>query len=214
MLRKSLTLVVLGIALLIVPLMSACSSDPEPTPTSVPASDVSITGAWARPAAMITDEGDAMALDGMDMGDTATGDDSMAMGDDDDSMSDMGMDHDAMPMKGPAGGTGAVYFMLTNSGNADDTLVEVIDIHVEAPGDFSEMVELHETSMNDGVMKMQKLEVGIPVPAGESVELKPGGFHVMIMNIKRSLTPGDEVTLRLRFASGEIQTVVAEVREL
>jgi copper(I)-binding protein len=201
MLRKSLTLVVLGVALLIVPLMSACSSDPEPTvvptATPVPAPDVSITGAWARPAAMIAEDDDAM--DGMDMDD-----DSMAMGDADDSM----------PMKGPAGGTGAVYFMLTNSGNADDTLVEVIDIQIEAPGDFSEMVELHETTMTDGVMKMQKLDAGIPVPAGESVELKPGGFHVMIMNIKRSLVPGDEVTLRLKFASGDEQTVVAEVREL
>jgi periplasmic copper chaperone A len=62
------------------------------------------------------------------------------------------------------------------------------------------------------VMKMQKLEDGIHIPAGETVELKPGGFHVMIMNIKRSLVPGDEVTLSLQFASGSEETIVAEVR--
>ena len=207
MFRKSINLGILAMALLIVPLMSACSSDPEPTvvptATTIPAPDVSIAGAWARPAAMIiADDG---ATDDMDMAG-----DSMAMGDDADSMDDM--DNDSMPMSGPMGGTGAVYFTLTNSGDADDTLVAITDIKIEALGDFSDMVELHETIMTDGVMKMQKLAAGIHIPAGETVELKPGGFHVMIMNIKRSLTPGDEVTLNLQFESGAAQTVVAEVR--
>jgi len=190
MFRKPITFGVLAMALLIVPLMSGCASDPEPTvvptATTVPAPDVWIASAWARPAAMITDDDGAMA--GMDMAD------------------------DSMAMSGPMGGTGAVYFTLTNSGNADDTLVAVTGIKVEVAGDFSDMVELHETSMTDGVMKMQKLDAGIHIPAGETVELKPGGFHVMIMNIKRSLKPGDEVKLSLLFESGAEQTVVAEVR--
>ncbi len=190
MFRKSISLGELAMALLIVPLMSACSSDPEPTvvptATTIPAPDVSVTGAWARPAAVVTDDDGAMT--GMDMED------------------------DSMPMKGPMGGTGAVYFTLSNSGDAGDTLVAVTGIKVEVAGDFSDMVELHETSMTDGVMKMQKLDAGIHIPAGETVALKPGGFHVMFMNIKRSLTPGDEVTLSLLFESGAEQTVVAEVR--
>jgi len=202
MFRRTITLGVLALALLIVPLMSACSSDPDPTavPTATiaPAPDVSISDAWARPAAMVTEDGDAMA--GMDMAG------------DKEPMGNMAMDDDPMPMSGPKSGTGAVYFTLTNSGNASDRLVEVTDIRVEAPSDFSDMVELHETVMTDGVMKMQKLDLGIHVPAGETVELKPGGLHVMVMNIKRSLTPGDQVTLELRFESGAQQTVVAEVR--
>ncbi len=185
------------LAALIVPVMAACSTDEDPTATPIPAEpapSISISDAWARPAAMLEGE--------MEMED-----DSMGMSMEDDSM-DMGS-----TSHGPAGGTGAVYFVMTNSGDANDTLIEVTKIQVESAGDLSDMVELHQSSMNDGVMKMEKLDAGIPVPAGQTVELKPGGLHVMMMNIKRDLTPGDEITLDLRFASGTEQTVVAEVRE-
>lgn len=186
MIRKITTLVAIALAVLILPLMAACSSDPEPT--AVPAADIEITDAWARPAAMI------MADDSMDMGD-----DDMDMG-------------ESMAM-GPAGGTGAVYFKMTNSGDAPDTLIKVIDAKVQTTGDLSGMVELHETTMADGVMTMHKLDAGMKVLAGATVELKPGGLHVMMMNIKRELKPGDTVTLVLGFESGDEKTITAEVRE-
>jgi copper(I)-binding protein len=237
MFRKLMTLGMITVVVLVLSVMAACSTDdesvstntaiPAAKPTSIPTSTVApdpapsiaVTGAWGRPAAMIVAEdatmsgmdmsGDSMsvsdnedAMSGMDMGG-----DSMSMGDDNDTMS--GMDGKSMPM----GGTGAVYFTMTNSGDADDKLVEVLGLKVESEGDLSDMVELHETTMTDGVMKMEKLESGIEVAAGDSVELKPGGLHVMFMNIKRDLVPGDEVTLVLRFESGVEQTIVAEVRE-
>jgi len=230
MLRKAITLSVLTMAALIAPLMAACSTDTESTATPIvtllePKPNISVTAAWARPAAMIKDQSDAMPV--TDMGsDPMMGmddmDPMMAAGDKD-NMPMMGMDSDsmmgdmdAMPMMGgssPKGGSGAIYFVLTNDGDADDTLVEVVDAMIVKPGDFSDVIELHQTIMNDGVMKMERLPAGIHVPAGESVELKPGGLHVMILDIKRSLTPGDEVSLVLRFASGAEQKITVEVRE-
>lgn len=195
------------LAVLIVPVMAACSTDADPTATSIPAepvANVAISDAWARPAAMLAGE--------MEM---EMENDSMSMSlEDDESMSGMDMGDDSMAMShGPAGATGAVYFVMINSGNADDTLVEVTKIQVDSARDLSDIVELHESSMTDGVMRMEKLDAGIQVPAGQTVELKPGGLHVMMMNTKRDLTPGDEITLGLRFESGSEQTVVAEVRE-
>ena len=211
MLRKAITLSLLAVAALIAPLMAACSTETEPTAIPIiatvePNPSVSVTAAWARPAAMIAYQADA---DSMAMSGDKEDSPMMDMDSDSTTMGDM----DAMPMMGPKGGTGAVYFVLTNDGDADDTLVEIIDIMIEYPSDFSDIVELHQTLMNDGVMKMEKLPSGIPVPAGESVELKPGGLHVMILDIKRSLNPGDEVSLVLRFASGVEQKVTAEVRQ-
>lgn len=131
----------------------------------------------------------------------------------DDKPMDMGGDMPAMGGHGPASGTGAIYFTIENSGDADDMLVEVFDLMVESAGDLSDVIELHETSMADGVMKMQKLETGIAVPAGETVLLKPGGLHVMLMQIKRSLEPGDVVSLGLRFQSGTEEMITAEVQQ-
>jgi copper(I)-binding protein len=168
-------------------LLAACGS-PEPAPAPLPKADITITDAWARPAAMVKEESSGM--DGMSSMDAST---SMA-----------GMSH--------GGGSGAAYFTMTNAGDAADTLVEVLDARIDAPGDVAGVVELHETAMADGVMAMHRVS-GFEVPAGETVHLKPGGYHVMLLQLKRDLVAGDRLTLDLRFASGEVQTVVAEVRQ-
>jgi copper(I)-binding protein len=186
----------LALASMIMVIFAACGSAPAatPVPTASPKANIAIEGAWARPAAMVIQEHGGMgSMDGM----SSTG-----------SMDNMG----DMPMNHGGTGTGAVYFKMSNTGDASDTLVEVLDARVNAPGDVAGVIELHETKMTDGIMAMQKVS-GIEVPAGGTTELKPGSFHVMILDIKRNLVPGDRITLDVRFQSGTEKTIVAEVRE-
>lgn len=84
------------------------------------------------------------------------------------------------------------FMKLTNSGSETDTLVAA---DMEAAG----RVEIHEMAIVDGVMKMRALPAGIAVKPGETVELKPGGYHIMFMNLKRGLTKGETVKGTLTF---------------
>ena len=67
---------------------------------------------------------------------------------------------------------------------------------------FTPAMELHEVLMEDGAMQMQEKPGGFVVPAGESVTLKPGGDHLMLMKIKQPITAGEEVPIRLITADG------------
>ena len=57
-------------------------------------------------------------------------------------------------------------------------------------------VEIHEMAMQDNVMKMRQVP-GIALPAGQAVELKPGGYHVMLIDLAGQISPGDHVALTL-----------------
>jgi len=59
------------------------------------------------------------------------------------------------------------------------------------------VVEIHEMKMDGNVMKMAALAKGLELPAGQTVELKPGGYHVMLMELKQPLKDGDSVPLSL-----------------
>jgi copper(I)-binding protein len=61
------------------------------------------------------------------------------------------------------------------------------------------MAQVHEMKMDAGVMKMNEVKGGLDLPAGKAVELKPGGFHVMLMDLKAPLTKGSTVPLTLVF---------------
>jgi len=87
---------------------------------------------------------------------------------------------------------GAAYMTITNRGETDDTLLA-------AAADVSSAVELHTMSMTDGVMRMRQLEGGVPLPAGETVKLEPGGLHVMFIGLKQTLTAGESVPVTLTF---------------
>ncbi len=104
-------------------------------------------------------------------------------------------------------GTGA-FMQLTSS--ADTTLV-----NVASPA--AKVVELHEMKMEAGMMKMSAI-ARLPLPAGKVVELKPRGYHVMLMDLAKPLKEGDTVPLTLTFEdkTGKKQTVVvkAPVRAL
>ena len=64
-------------------------------------------------------------------------------------------------------------------------------------------------SMDAGIMKMRRLEKGLELPAGKTVELKPGGYHVMLMDLKQQVKDGDTIplTLLIEAANGSRQTL-------
>lgn len=88
---------------------------------------------------------------------------------------------------------------------------------VGASSPVAGVVEIHEMAMDGNVMKMRAIP-GLPLPAGQAVELKPGGHHVMLMDLKQALQPGQTVpiTLVIEGAGGQRETVQvsASVRAL
>ena len=97
---------------------------------------------------------------------------------------------------------GAAYLVLVNDGDAADRLVAV-------KADVSELVELHTHTMEDGVMRMRAVPA-IDVPAGAKTELKPGGLHIMLLNLKGPLVEGESFPATLVFENaGEVVVEVA-----
>jgi hypothetical protein len=69
---------------------------------------------------------------------------------------------------------------------------------VGAASPVAGVVEIHEMAMQGNVMRMRAVE-GIDLAAGKPLELKPGGYHVMLMDLKRALKPGERIPVELRF---------------
>jgi copper(I)-binding protein len=98
--------------------------------------------------------------------------------------------------------TGA-FMTLKNTSATDIKLVA-------AQAEIANVTEIHESGMKDGVMYMNKVE-NISVPANGSVELKPGGFHIMLIDLKNPLTSGEKANLTLTFSDNSQKTVEAAV---
>ena len=103
-------------------------------------------------------------------------------------------------------GNGAVYMHMMNEGGSPDRLLSV-------EGNVAEAVEIHQTKMEGDVMKMSPVQ-NIELPAGGSVNLEPGGYHIMLINLKEALVPGEKLTLTLNFEESGSKTVEAEIREM
>lgn len=84
------------------------------------------------------------------------------------------------------------YLKITNTGSTPDRLTG-------GSADVSRKFEVHEMSMDGGVMKMRELKDGLEIPPGATVELKPGSYHIMMMNLSRPLAKGDTVKGSLTF---------------
>ena len=94
----------------------------------------------------------------------------------------------------PKGATiGAGYMKITNTGTEPDRLVGG-----SAP--FAGRLEVHSMTMEQGVMKMREMKEGLEIKPGETVEFKPGGYHVMFVGLKEPLKQGDDLTVTLKFA--------------
>jgi copper(I)-binding protein len=111
----------------------------------------------------------------------------------------------AMPDAKPgAPATAGGYVTVVNRGKTPDALIS-------ATADVAERVEVHETRNMAGMMMMQKV-ARVELAPGARVELKPGSHHLMLIGLKRSLTPGQTVTLTLEFERAGRITTRAEVR--
>ncbi|HMS26233.1 MAG TPA: copper chaperone PCu(A)C [Burkholderiaceae bacterium] len=75
---------------------------------------------------------------------------------------------------------------------------EVRLIEAKAPAAIAGVVEIHEMAMDKDVMKMRQIK-GLDIVPGKAAELKPGGYHVMLMDLKQQLKAGDTVPLTLTF---------------
>jgi copper(I)-binding protein len=103
-------------------------------------------------------------------------------------------------------GMGAAYFTITMP--AEDRLIAA-----EVPSAIAGRVEVHEVVDDEGRMLMREVAGGIPLPAGQAVELRPGGLHLMLLAMPATLEIGATVEITLLFAEAPSLTITAEVRE-
>ena len=82
---------------------------------------------------------------------------------------------------------------------------------VAASSPVAEMVEIHEMKMDNGVMKMRAVEA-LALPAGQTVALKPGSYHVMLMGLKAPIKAGETVPLTLTLEGEDKQRTMVEVK--
>ena len=106
----------------------------------------------------------------------------------------------ATPKGAPVGGG---YLTITNTGTTPDRLIG-------GSTDVSKGFEIHEMSMDKGVMKMRLMPNGLEIKPGETVTFKPSGYHLMFTGLKSQLTKGGQVDATLRFEkAGEVKVQFA-----
>jgi periplasmic copper chaperone A len=84
------------------------------------------------------------------------------------------------------------YLTIQNLGAAPDRLIG-------GSADIAGKVEVHEMTMNNGVMTMRPLDKGLTIEPGKTVKLAPGGYHLMLFDLKGPLKQGDKVPVMLEF---------------
>jgi periplasmic copper chaperone A len=154
---------------------------------TAPAGDIVVKDAWARPTAMKDmDMPTETPKAGMSEGMTQT----EGMGD--------------MQMEGPVS---AAYMVIENKSGKADRLMTVTS-------NVADVTEVHETrQMDNGMMTMQPVQGGLEIPPNGSVTLKPGGYHIMMMNLRQDLIPGQTIKLTLKFQSGKEISLDVPVKE-
>jgi copper(I)-binding protein len=93
----------------------------------------------------------------------------------------------------PKGATiGGGYLKITNNGATPDRLVS-------GSSSISARFEIHEMSVENGVMRMRPLKDGVEIKPGQTVEFKPGGLHIMMVDLKQPIKAGDHIKGTLVF---------------
>ncbi len=99
---------------------------------------------------------------------------------------------------------GGGYLTIENKGSTPDRLIG-------GSADVAGKVEVHEMAMNKGVMTMRPLENGLTIEPGKTVKLAPGGYHLMLEDLKGPLKKGEKVPLTLEFEKAGKVTVSFDV---
>ena len=97
------------------------------------------------------------------------------------------------------------YLTVENKGAAADRLIG-------GSGDVAGRVEIHEMAVDNGVMKMRPLDKGLDIAPGKTVKLAPGGYHLMLMDLKSQLKQGDKVPVTLQFEKAGKVTLSLDVQ--
>ena len=91
------------------------------------------------------------------------------------------------------------YLTIENKGSAPDRLIG-------GSADVAAKVQVHEMSTTNGVMTMRPLDGGLTIEPGKTVKLAPGGYHLMILDLKSPLKQGDKLPVTLEFEkAGKVQ---------
>ncbi|MBX2805498.1 MAG: copper chaperone PCu(A)C [Hyphomicrobiales bacterium] len=119
---------------------------------------------------------------------------------------DLGIDHPWIRATPKGAKNAGGYMKITNNGSEADILVggSVAD---------AKIVEVHYMAVEDNVMRMRKLKEGLEIKAGETVELKPGSFHVMMMGLDSGYEDGKKVSGTLNFEKAGTVEVEFTVRK-
>ena len=116
------------------------------------------------------------------------------------------IDHPCARATPPGARGGGAFFVVQNGGTTPDRLVRVAS-------PVAGSVELHQMTMDGGVMKMRAMPT-LEVRPGDRVELKPGGYHVMLIDLKQPLKAGDNFPLTLTFEGAGTIEVSVEVEAM
>jgi periplasmic copper chaperone A len=87
---------------------------------------------------------------------------------------------------------GGGYLTIENKGSTPDRLIG-------GSADVADKIQVHEMAMNNGVMTMRSLDDGLTIEPGKTVKLAPGGYHLMMLDLKGPLKQGDKVPVTLEF---------------
>lgn len=101
---------------------------------------------------------------------------------------------------------GVVYMTFTNNSSKADRLLSISTA-------ASETAQVHESTEKDGVATMKPIEA-LEIPAGATVELKPGGMHIMLSGLTAPLKKGDMIMLELKFEQAGTVAVMAHVGDV
>jgi len=105
----------------------------------------------------------------------------------------------------PVSETSAAYMMLMNHGDKDDQLLSV-------KSSIAKVIEIHNVKKENGMMKMFPVKF-VEIPVGKTQELKPGGYHLMLMKLTKTLKVGQEIEFMLHFKHSGMVKVIAPVKE-
>ena len=100
---------------------------------------------------------------------------------------------------------GGGYLTIENRGTTPDRLIG-------GAADVAAKVQVHEMTMNNGVMTMRPLEAGVVIEPGKTIKLAPGGYHLMLFDLKSPLKQGEKLPVTLEFERAGKVSVVLDVQ--
>jgi copper(I)-binding protein len=107
----------------------------------------------------------------------------------------------------PSSPVAAAYMTIKNEGNADDKLISVTS-------SISGSTMIHQTTIDEQSVARMEMVDALVIPAGKSVVLKPGGTHIMLMDLKEPVTGKEKIELDLKFENAGDMKVEAPVKKL